>query len=77
MFVKARLANIQGLTISSFDVVYICPYRSELGTLIFQRRHAPPRRALFIDLPFDPHTGTLEGIRDELDPQRLSGDWLP
>jgi hypothetical protein len=77
MFVKAGLAHIGGLQISSFDVIYVCPSHSELGTLIFRRRHAQPRRALFIDLPNDPKQGTIERIRDVLDPLRHSEDWLP
>lgn len=77
MFVKTRLANIHGLKLASFDVIYVCPHRSELGTLIFRRQHAPPRRALFIDLPANPRQGTVARIRDELDPQGLDEDWLP
>jgi hypothetical protein len=76
MFVKTGLAHIGELQISSFDVVYVCPSHSELGTLIFRRRHAPPRRALFIDLPANPRSGTIERIRDVLDPLRHSDDWL-
>ncbi len=77
MYVKTRLAHIEGLQISSFDVVYVCPHRSELGTLIFKRRYAPARRALFIDLPVDPKSGTIERIRDTLDPLRHTDGWLP
>jgi len=77
MFVKTRLSNLSELKLASFDVIYVCPHQSELGTLIFRRRHAPPRRALFIDLPVNPQRGTVEGIRDQLDPDRIDDDWLP
>ncbi len=77
MFVKARLANIRGFELASFDVIYICPYRSELGTLIFRRRHTPPRRALFIELPLYPAGSSIECIRDALDPRQLQDGWLP
>lgn len=77
MFVKTKLSRLRGLKLASFDVVYVCPYRSELGVLIFRRRDAPPRRALFIDLPVNPQQGTVAGIRDQLDPKRLEDDWLP
>jgi hypothetical protein len=77
MFVKANLANLRGVNLASFDVIYVCPHRSELGTLIFRRRHTPPQRALFIELPLHPPRGTVEGIRDELDPRQLQDGWLP
>ena len=77
MFVKAGLATIREVDLASFDVIYICPHRSELGTLIFRRRHTPPRRALFIELPLCPSHGLVEFIRDELDPRQLQDDWLP
>jgi hypothetical protein len=77
MFVKAELANICSVDLASFDVIYICPHRSELGTLIFRRRHTPPRRALFIELPRCPSPGLVQFIRDELDPRHLEDEWLP
>ncbi|MGN7872414.1 hypothetical protein ACTJKJ_02465 [Roseateles sp. 22389] len=77
MFVKAGLATIREVDLASFDVIYICPHRSELGTLIFRRRHTPPQRALFIELPLYPQHGTVERIRDELDPGQLHDGWLP
>ncbi|MBO9689086.1 hypothetical protein [Roseateles chitosanitabidus] len=77
MFVKARLANLRGVDVDAFDVIYISAHRSELGTLIFRRRHTPPRRALFIELPPAPPSGSIERIRDELDPRQLQDGWLP
>ncbi|TXD92560.1 hypothetical protein FUT87_08720 [Mitsuaria sp. TWR114] len=76
MFVKARLANLQAVDVNAFDVIYICPHRSELGTLIFRRHHTPPRRALFIELPFAAPCGSIDHIRDVLDPQRFQDGWL-
>ncbi|MBB3195448.1 hypothetical protein [Roseateles terrae] len=77
MYVKANLATIRGVDLASFDVIYICPHRSEAGTLIFRRRHTPPRRALFIELPVSPELSTVARIRDELDPRQLQDGWLP
>jgi hypothetical protein len=77
MFIKAELANIGGFELASFDVIYICRHCSALGTLIFRRCHASPRRALFIELPLHPAGSSVERIREALDPRQLQDGWLP
>ncbi|ANH68463.1 hypothetical protein [Mitsuaria sp. 7] len=75
MLIRTRLANIIGLRIDSFDLVFVTAPATDVGAVIYQRPGLPTRRVLHVEGVADDREAAAQAIRRELDPSLLSDGW--